>query len=153
MYLVYNGIVNIKLKIKDKVINISTHNAGEATLFQAISMALAGYDIKQYLPSSISFFEEDVQKLKQPVPIIGLAYSNDISNESRKWYTVFNATIPYELFDSPQPSANYTVKLFDASNNVLATINNVKLVDGFSKGEELVIEWKMYVNNPQDEQV
>nr|DAU00331.1 MAG TPA: hypothetical protein [Bacteriophage sp.] len=33
MDLVYNGIVNIKLKIKDKVINISTHNAGEATLF------------------------------------------------------------------------------------------------------------------------
>nr|DAU00332.1 MAG TPA: hypothetical protein [Bacteriophage sp.] len=82
------------------------------------------------------------------MPIIGLAYSNDFSNGSRRWYTVFNATIPYELFDSPQPSVNYTVKLFDAGNNVLATIKNVKLVDGFSQGEELVIEWKMYVNNP-----
>jgi len=38
----YKGMVNLKLKIKDKVINISQHNTGTNYLFKSIYKFLTG---------------------------------------------------------------------------------------------------------------
>lgn len=54
----YKGMVNLKLKIKDKVINISQHNTGTNYLFKSIYKFLTGNYEKPDIPTYLDLREE-----------------------------------------------------------------------------------------------
>lgn len=116
----YNGKLAVKLKLKDKIYNINTHNNGFQDLFYFLTHALAGNLLKSYLPSTVALYmsKEDGElepespldlrskyefKLNNSIPITARTvippggYPDDESfDEVRNSYsTSITATIPY----------------------------------------------------------
>ncbi len=155
MNIVYQGNVNFRLKLKDKIYDISTHNEGMPALFKAISMALAGYNIKEYLPTYIRVLDSnDDSKSKKDITVSGRAFNYD--SDTNQWCTKFTANIPYNVVDGGLTSSDkiaiYAPHINVNDNDIekLAVVNitDSSIISAFQQGTELIVEWKMYTDNP-----
>ena len=59
----YKGLVDIKLKLKDKIINCNTHNVGFDLLFYFIASAISGELQNRYIPRKVQIYYTDISSL------------------------------------------------------------------------------------------
>lgn len=59
----YKGLVDIKLKLKDKIINCNTHNVGFDLLFYFIASAISGELQNRYIPRKVQIYYADISSL------------------------------------------------------------------------------------------
>lgn len=151
----YTGYVTVKLKIKDKVFELSKHNSGLSALFRIFAMALCGYNVSQSAPvkldlrganvaptdSNINLFTSCLPAL---VPLTGVQYFQ----EDDIWKSRFTATIPYSFFLA-QKLSMYTNKILVLTglSDDLAYLSISEGFEDLTEGTELIISWDMYVDN------
>lgn len=59
----YKGLIDIKLKLKDKIISCNTHNVGFDLLFYFISSAIAGDFQERYIPRNVQIYYANISSL------------------------------------------------------------------------------------------
>ena len=59
----YKGLIDIKLKLKNKIISCNTHNVGFDLLFYFISSAIAGDFQERYIPRNVQIYYANISSL------------------------------------------------------------------------------------------
>lgn len=151
----YEGKVSITLSRHGHKYPFSFHNEGTKFLFDSITKALAGYSVKDNLPSYIDIQEEVDDGvwgtcLKNAVPFTGVVYGDPAEATSSDGRLLLNALLTYDdkrpLLQIQKPR----IVILDRRSNVLAFIRSdelKKLWEQITESTEALVEWTMIFKN------
>lgn len=149
----YSGLVNLNLKINNKIININKNNSGLPDLFRLISKALAGYDVSDEKPSYIDLrymnsSGEWESCLSKKQSISQLSYN--LNNGS--WITKASSTIPYSsLIITPISSLGenvpFRIFLMNKRNDLAFIDIDSTDVYKITPGTQALVEWVLKIFN------
>ena len=142
----YRGDITIKIGKNKKYY----HNGGEFQLFQLFALAVCGQRYPQ--PSQIDIVNDnDVSCLKRPISV-----TSSVRTETENNITIpkaaIRAVLRYDNIDNTgSGQQQLTIKLIDTNNNLFATSTISNDVVNLSQGQQAVIQWKLYIQNAQEE--
>jgi len=146
--LIYQGKISVKLKVKDKIFNLNTHNEGSVTLFKMFAKILAGEDITQDEKPYVI----DLQALNGEIWTSCLTnklipnkfYTLDADSD---WVTILNTSITPSNIISIVGSS-FRIVLLNKLNNELATAPiEDTLLEKVLQGSQALVEWSLGVKN------
>lgn len=162
----YSGYVNASLSDSEKI-PIYLKNAGCKPLWDALAMAITGYDITNKKPHYLMVGKKrpgdlDIQPcLYRKIPFQGKVYGDVVSNDPNSTTARFTATvtrndriqkinnnygdIAYLIMYSLEGKVLATVK--DNEQNTIATVHNSLIT-----GVDAVYEWNLVFKNLIDNQ-
>lgn len=167
----YEGRVNIKLKLNNKVVSIASCNSGTSYLQKIICKFLSGYgssessipqtiQLRKATGSSGNPWSSYVTCLNQEVYLSGKKYQEDTYTEGSStvtgWIARFNASIPYSVIMQNTIVSGgsyrlYLVSDFD-SNDMTERYHDIAYVDiaysslaSITAGTQALIEWDMHI--------
>ena len=167
----YKGIVQIKLKIKDKIINLTTKNNGTDYFKKAFCKFLTGNyggnpDIPQMLDLRKKIEDSSVVKwvtcLNQEIILSGKSYL--LTTDSNlgiddNWVARFTAAVPFDALLEPISDTDtseyrfYLYGSFDSKDideryHDLAYINiDAESLSNITQGTQALLEWSMQLLN------
>lgn len=167
----YKGIVQIKLRIKDKIVDLTIKNNGTDYFKKAFCKFLTGNyggssDIPQMLDLRRKVEEASVEKwttcLNQEIILSGKTYllTTDSSlGINNNWVARFNAAIPYSALLDPisdDDTGEYRFYLYGSFDNKdveeryhdLAYIDiDAQSLSNITEGTQALLEWSMQLLN------
>ena len=151
MTILYEGIVNIKLKYKNNAIKeYCIKNTGTPALFKAIAQCLAGYHADSNMPQYIDIQQDGVSILKDTILLPGTAKSYQQIDST--WATLITQTILLSDFSISPSSLSEDVDfcLLDGNKQKLASVTEDSSVfAGLAANTELIVEWNMFISQPE----
>lgn len=160
--LTYTGRVDIKLKIRNKIIGMEKHNEGDEWLFKAFAKFVTGNsntegDIPKYLDIRESNAGGWVSILTTPVELTRRYFDND-SNYG--WTGILHGSIAYENLLSTIPdtsTGNYRIYLisgYDTDPGQVGQYHDLAHTDisavalsNIAPGVQLLVDWNMSISN------
>ena len=151
----YSGKVTIKLKLKNKVIPIYTHNQGTTELFLLFAKLLSGTVItKNELPYYL-----DIQATDDSGKYISCLQNKIIAVSSYKmknstYVTTVEGTVYYQNISSNISTySGHRLALLSRSNALLAyiLIDYDTYLSRLSPGTQAVISWELSLDNQEDD--
>ena len=158
----YSGKVNLKFKIKDKVVSLCIHNAGTKNLFKSLANYLAGnslldndtilipccVDIKK--GGSPSFSDDDFEtilKNEASIPITRVAINT--SQNSDSFPVSYEFTITYNSLSEPfNDNYTYFICLCDKNKETLAYLSlEASEYSLFTEGVQIIATWELTIDN------
>lgn len=165
--IIYNGQVNLQIKIGDKLINLDEHNEGTYYLKKVFAMAMCGVSIgSQHIPQYIDLMFSDPtatvvewkSALKQQLSLTSKTYSPTTDNDSVNPSASFTATLASSnltMTIDEMSANNYSLRIdlitgFDSkgAQHTLATLPiAISKLEKLSSGMQAVITWTMRLLN------
>lgn len=155
--LLYKGNVKLKLKIKDKLIELDVKNAGLPALQLAFCKFVTGNtttaaDIPCYIDLRKQIVGSYLSILFGRMPLSGKYY--EPSSGDSAYIARFTATISYEsLQEDIDSSSNYRLYLYSGNSGTsgyydLAFVDvSSDLLASLQPGTQIIIEWTMKLLN------
>ena len=157
---VYTSDIDVSFNCKGSVFKLNFKNQGTLHLFDTITKALAGYDIKNSVPHSIDILQEvggrEQSCLSKKVPLTGIVYGDaaDSGREVGTGVLKLNAFITFEDKQSLSSLNNPQLVVRDIQNNILCriggenyTTNLQALWSHITADTDAIIEWKLIFKN------
>lgn len=164
----YIGEVNVKLKINDKIVNLSTHNSGTPNLQRAFCKFVCGNtitveDIPQFLDlrKSSDEFENEQSCLLNRVALTGkswdeLRYSNSVTESTSEYIAKFTGVISSNSLSAlinKGDTRKYRLYLCSGSLYSNTGFYDLAYIDVSAEdlshitvGTQAVIEWSMKID-------
>jgi len=147
----YHGNVELKLKIKDKIINFKNHNEGKSDLFRVIAKALSGYSITNEIPVMIDVRTSELLSssiLNKDIYLSGGAYFKDTDTN---WKVRFNANISGDDINKNLLTESLTT-LYIILKSINADLASMEVDISYfntiaTGGMQALLEWTLYVDN------
>ena len=165
----YSGKVTIKSIWQDRIVHSQHFNNGTELLFKAYSMAMAGYDITELLPSFINVGYISDNKFESVMTnedgvSVTRTYTNARINESDEPRPITRVTTTFtrNMFNNKLSGNSNSLRLHldtlvknSDGNNTLAQIelsddesNTFRnLISNSSPGTQIIIVWDLYIRN------
>jgi len=170
----YNGQVNVKFRIGDKVVSKKIHNQGTMQLKRAFAMFMCGGQVAQealrYVPTRLDLrYSQEASwlnpqsYLNRSVLITSPAYAKEDLvglNAEKSWYVEYTAIIPYSsLISQINPSYYYRLYLTcdgkgdtDDSKDIAYIDVDAEDLTGLEAGVSIIITWRMKLLNSVPEE-
>ena len=160
--LIYKGVVDVRLIIGDKVIDISNHNQGTPNLMKILAMFLSGNGNNSLTPQYLDVRRKNTTDADVPENWETCCF-HEISASSRiyeyvdsNWQSVFTFSLSSsnltDYVDASDTSHNYRFYLCSKEDvNLVELAYLDATVDELSKitpGIQATIEWRMQISNP-----
>lgn len=142
----YSGVVDIKKQFNGNLNILTTHNSGTNALFKSLAKALAGYSIKNEIPSAIRIIDDEGNSIlsRGSVPLSGGVY--DLEGDTWKTSYSFSLT-SNDIVGTIIDGTEYRLQMLSNNNDILAET----IIDGdnlnISKQMSLVVKWDMILSN------
>lgn len=162
--LVYNGVVTLIQKFKDRVVSKRYHNSGENHLFEAYARALCGQTINSFIPKFIdvgvvSDGGEFQSVVKSGVTIPVLASYKSANTDGGNYgvpYCRVSVTMLSNMFDGVETDSELHLQLKSShtNDNILATVMVNELssaITSTTSGIQLILLWDLYITNENSE--
>ena len=152
--MLYNGSVQLSIKIGNKIIKKDFHNNGTMLLKKLFAMFMCGgksaESALEQLPKRLDlrFIQSDVEysNLRKPVYVTSPTYGLDNTLTESSWYVEYNAVIPYEsLVDPIKQDFQYKFYLMGNIGGTDLAYIDVSYEDlaGLEPGVSIIIAWRL----------
>ena len=165
----YEGKINVKLKCKDKIYTLNTHNTGTKLLVDTIAKALSGTSVADNVPRYLDFiygekddkgvYIKEDSLLKTVIPFVGKVYGDMAKTpdlDENCSCLLLSATISAADRNLIQTTPNKQLRMLDSKKQPLAFIENPildTLYDSLKDGTDAIIEWRMIFSNKVEEEL